>query len=164
MIQNVKKILAPIDFSDFSIEAMRDARDLAKDVGAEVHVVYVVAPQNAFIPLPLATNAEQQRELARESAMLQQAEEELARIKKVEFSDSTKVTIAALKGPPVEQLIEYAGKESINLIVLATHGRTGAERFLIGSVAEKLTRLAPCSVLVFRRSPYKGGRDSLAGK
>jgi len=74
---NVKKILAPIDFSELSMDAMRAAMELAKDVGAEVHLVHIVAPHHVFIPLPLATNAEQSRELAREAAMLEQAEEEL---------------------------------------------------------------------------------------
>jgi nucleotide-binding universal stress UspA family protein len=151
MIQNVKKILAPIDFSELSMEAMRGTMELAKDVGAEVNLVHIIAPQHTFIPLPLATNAEQSRELAREAAMLQQAEEELKRIKKDEFGDSKKVSTFAAVGQPVEQLVEYAKQQEIDLILLATQGRTGAEHFVIGSVAEKLVRYAPCSVLVFRR-------------
>ena len=151
MIQNVKKILAPIDFSELSMEAMRGAMELAKDVGAEVHLVHIIAPHHTFIPLPLATNAEQSRELAREAAMLQQAEEELKRIKKDEFGNSKKVSTFAAVGQPVEKLVEYARKHEIDLILLATHGRTGAEHFVIGSVTEKLVRYAPCSVLVFRR-------------
>jgi nucleotide-binding universal stress UspA family protein len=151
MIQNVRKILAPIDFSEFSLEAMRGAWELANDLGAEMHVVYVVAPLSTFIPLPLVTDAEQAREAAREAAMVEQTEEELARIKKTDLGNSKKVTVAALTGPPVATLIEYARDQKIDLIALATHGRTGAEHLLIGSVAEKLARLAPCSVLVLRR-------------
>jgi universal stress protein A len=151
MIQNIQKILAPIDFSDFSMQAMRGAWELATDVAAEMHLVYVVAPHNTFVPLLLATDAERTRELARESAMLQQADEELARIKKAEFDDSKKIVTAALKGPPVDKLVEYAVQQDIDLIVLATHGRTGAQHIFFGSVAERLARLAPCSVLVLRR-------------
>jgi nucleotide-binding universal stress UspA family protein len=151
MIQNVKKILAPIDFSEISMEAMRGAMELAKDVGAEVHLVHIVAPHHVFIPLPLATNAEQSRELAREAAMLEQAEEELKRIKKDEFGDSKKVVTFAEVGHPAQKLVEYAKRNEIDLIMLATHGRTGAEHLVIGSVAEKLVRYAPCSVLVYRR-------------
>jgi len=151
MIQNVKKILAPIDFSELSMEAMRGAMELAKDVGAEVHLVHVIAPHHTFIPLPLATNAEQSRELAREAAMLEQAEEELNRIKKDEFGDSKKVVTYAEVGHPVPKLVDYTKRNEIDLIMLATHGRTGAEHLVIGSVAEKLVRYAPCSVLVFRR-------------
>jgi universal stress protein A len=151
MIQNVKKILAPIDFSELSMEAMRGAMELAKDVGAEVHLAHIIAPHHTFIPLPLATNAEQSRELAREAAMLEQAEEELNRIKKDEFGDSKKVVTYAEVGHPVPKLVDYAKRNEIDLIMLATHGRTGAEHLVIGSVAEKLVRYAPCSVLVFRR-------------
>ncbi len=53
MIQNVKKILTPIDFSVHSMEAMRGAMELAKDVGAEVHLMHVIAPHHHFLPLPL---------------------------------------------------------------------------------------------------------------
>jgi nucleotide-binding universal stress UspA family protein len=151
MIQNVKKILAPIDFSDFSMDAMRGARDLAADVGAEVHLVHVVVPHFHFIPLPLATSGDQSFELTRESSMQQQAEEELARLKKDEFGNSPKVSTAVVKGSPVDALVQYAEDNNIDLILLSTRGRTGAARVMIGSVAEKLVRLASCSVLVLRR-------------
>jgi nucleotide-binding universal stress UspA family protein len=151
VIQNVKKILAPIDFSEISIEAMRAAMELAKGIGAEVHLAHIIAPHHHFIPLPLATNAEQSRELVREAAMLEQAEEELKRIKKDEFGDSKNVVTFAEVGHPVQKLLDYAKRNEIDLIMLATHGRTGAEHLVIGSVAEKLVRYAPCSVLVYRR-------------
>jgi universal stress protein A len=150
MIQSVKKILAPIDFSELSMVAMRGAMELAKDIGAEVHLVHVVAPHHTFIPLPLATNAEQSRELVREAAMVEQADEELSRIKREEFGDSKKVFTFAVVGPPVQKLVEYATQNQIDLILISTHGRTGSEHMLIGSVTEKLTRYAPCSVLVLR--------------
>jgi universal stress protein A len=151
MIQNVKKILAPIDFSELSMEAMRGAMELAKDVGAELHLMHVVQPHHHFIPLPLATNAEESRELVREAAMMEQAEEELNRIKKDEFGDSKKVVTFATVGHPVQKLVDYAKQNEIDLIMLATHGRSGAEHFVSGSVTEKLARYAPCSVLVYRR-------------
>ena len=150
MIQNVKKILAPIDFSPHSMEAMRGAKELAKDVGAEVHLMHVIAPHHHFIPLPLATSAEQSRELVRESAMIEQAEEELARIKKDDFGNSNNVFTFAVVGPPVQKLVDYAKQQAIDLIVMSTRGRTGGEFALIGSVTEKVVRNSPCSVLVFR--------------
>src|SRR5579863_3654685 len=119
MIANVKKILAPIDFSAPSMEAMRGAMELAKDVGAEVHLAHIIAPHHSFIPLPLESNAEQSRELVREAAMLEQAEEELKRIKKDEFGDSKKVVTFAEVGHPVHKLVEYAKSNEIDLILLA---------------------------------------------
>jgi nucleotide-binding universal stress UspA family protein len=150
MIQNVKKILAPIDFSEHSMEAMRGAMELAKDVGAEVHLMHVIAPHHSFIPLPLESNAEQSRELAREAAMIQQAEEELARIKKADFGDSKNVFTYAVVGHPVDKLVDYAREQAIDLILMSTHGRSGARHMIIGGTTEKVVRNAPCSVLVFR--------------
>jgi nucleotide-binding universal stress UspA family protein len=152
MIQNVKKILAPIDFSEHSMAAMRGAIELAKDVGAEVHLMHVIAPHHTFLPLLLASNAEQNRELAREASMIEQAEEELARIKKDDFGDSKKVFTFTVVGPPAQKLVEYAKEQAIDLVVMSTQGLTGAE-YMIGSVTEKVVRNAPCSVLVFR--PHK---------
>src|SRR6202167_399889 len=149
MIQNVKKILAPIDFSEHSMDAMRAAMELAKDVGAEVHLMHVIAPHHHFIPLPLATSAEESRELVREATMIEQAEQELARIKKDDFGDSKNVSTFAIVGHPVQKLADYAKEQAIDLIVMSTHGRTGGE-VLVGSVTEETVRLAPCSVLVFR--------------
>ena len=150
MIQNVKKILAPIDFSEHSMDAMRAAMELAKDVGAEVHLMHVIAPHHHFIPLPLATSAEESRELVREAAMIEQAEQELARIKKDDFGDSKNVSTCAAVGHPVQKLADYAKEQAIDLIVMSTHGRSSVEHMLLGGTTEKLVRSAPCSVLVIR--------------
>lgn len=150
MIHNVKKILAPIDFSEFSFEAMRGAWELAKDVGAELHLLHVVAPHTIFVPLLLTQDAESAREMAREASMMQQAEDELARIKKDQLENSPKVVTSAVVGAPVPKIIDYADNKAIDLILVSSHGRTGFNRMLIGSVAEKLVRGAPCSVLVLR--------------
>ena len=143
MIQNVKKILAPIDFSEYSMEALRGAMELAKDLDGELHIVHVVAPHFALL--------DKMREQARETLMVEEAEEELARIRKDDCGNSAKVVTQVMVGPPVPKLVEYATQQQIDLILLATHGRTGIEHLMIGSVAEKLVRDAPCSVLVFRR-------------
>jgi nucleotide-binding universal stress UspA family protein len=142
MIQNVKKILAPIDFSEYSMEALRGAMELARDLNGELHIVHVVAPHFALL--------DKMREQARETLMVEEAEEELARIKRDDCGNSTEVFTQVMVGPPVPKLVEYAKEQQIDLILLATHGRTGIEHLMIGSVAEKLVRAAPCSVLVFR--------------
>jgi nucleotide-binding universal stress UspA family protein len=153
MIQNLKKILVPIDFSEFSFRALAQAHELAKDVGAELHLLHVVVPHMTLIPLALARDVELTREMAREASMVSEAEEELARIKKDQLGGSAKVSTSVVSGPPVLKIGEYAKDHHIDLILLSTHGRTGIEHMLIGSVAEKLVRTAPCSVLVLRTQP-----------
>jgi nucleotide-binding universal stress UspA family protein len=152
MLQKFKKLLVPIDFSGHSIRALRSAWELATETGAELHLLHVVVPHHTFIPLPLTHDAEKAREIAREAAMVEQAEEELARIKKDEMGNSPKVTTAAVVGPPAAKILAHAKENKIDLIVMATHGRTGAEHALIGSVTEKIVRLGPCAVLVVRHS------------
>ena len=146
MIQNVKKILAPIDFSSYSMDALNGAAELARDVSAELHVVHVVAPRRSFFE-------QESTELARETAMVEQTEQELERLKKDVLGNSTKVVTAVLTGPPVVKIGEYARENKMDLIMMATHGHTGADHLIIGSVAEKVARTAPCSVLIFRRQP-----------
>ncbi len=147
MIQNLKKILAPIDFSEYSMDAMRGAWELAREVNAELHLLHAVVPVNTVLAL---LTAEQSREVAREAAMVEQAEEELERIKKDELDNSRKVTTAVVVDQPVTAIANYAAKNQIDMVLLASYGRTGAEH-LVGSVTERLVRQAPCSVLVFRR-------------
>jgi nucleotide-binding universal stress UspA family protein len=142
MIQNVKKVLAPLDFSDHSDEALRNAWELTRDVDGELHIVHVVGHHFNIL--------EGTREQMREAAMEEQAEEELARLKKDELGDSEKVKTAVLVGPPAGKLVEYAKQNDIDLIICPAFGHSGADYALIGGVTEKLVRLAPCSVLVLR--------------
>jgi nucleotide-binding universal stress UspA family protein len=57
------------------------------------------------------------------------------------------VEIAAPAGDPADAVIQYANEHGIDLIVCGTHGRRGLDRFVMGSVAERIVRLAPCAVL-----------------
>jgi universal stress protein A len=143
MIQNVKKVMAPLDFSDHSAEALRNAWELTRDVNGELHIVHVVGPHFAIL-------GDKTRELVRETAMEEQADEELARLKNAELGNSDKVTTAVLVGPPAATLVTYAKDNGIDLIILPAFGHSGSEYALIGGVTEKLVRNAPCSVLVLR--------------
>lgn len=145
MIQNVKKVLAPIDFSENSKEAMRSAWELATELNAEMHIVNVVAVHHSFLE-------QRSTEITREASIAEGAEEELLRIRKDDFGNSPKIVTAVLTGAPVVKLCEYAKQNQIDLIMLATHGHTGSEFLTIGSVAEKIARNAPCSVLVYRKA------------
>ena len=150
MIQNVKKILAPIDFSEPSMKALASAWELAKETSAtDLHLLHVVTPHHL---LGIEAMPAGGREIAREAAMIEQAEEELLRIKKDDLENSKKVTTAAIVGSPAVKIADYARENGIDLILMSTHGRTGAESSaLIGGTTEKVVRLATCAVLVIRR-------------
>jgi nucleotide-binding universal stress UspA family protein len=142
MLGDTHRILAPIDFSENSMEALRAAGKLADELGAELYVVHVVAPHYSFF--------DRARELAREALLEEQAEAELNRIHKDQLGGSDKVKMAVRVGPPAQKIAEYATQESIDLILLATHGHVGSEHFHLGSNSEKIARLAPGSVMLYR--------------
>jgi nucleotide-binding universal stress UspA family protein len=149
MIQNVKKILSPVDFSEPSMKALASAWELANEVNAtEFHLVHVVTPHHLLGIESLPVGG---REITREAAMIEQVEEELMRIKKDTLGNSNKVIDAVIVGPPAVKLGDYAREQGIDLIVMSSHGRTGADGVLIGGTTEKVIRHASCAVLVIRR-------------
>ncbi len=153
MLDKLKTLLTPVDFSSYSIEAATHAYELSRAVGGRLHMLHVVVPHHSLLPLiPLVADAEHARELAREASMVEQAEAELARLKAERMENSPTVTTLALVGPPAAKIREYAAEQNVDLIVVSTHGRTGVEHVLIGSVAEKLVRTAHCSVIVLRHA------------
>jgi nucleotide-binding universal stress UspA family protein len=149
MIHNVKKVLAPIDFSEPSMKAMASAWELVKEVDAdELHLLHVVTPHHLLGIDALPTSG---REIAREASMIEQAEEELLRIKKDTLENSKKVIAATIVGSPAVKVGEYAREQGIDLIVMSSHGRTGGDGVLIGGTTEKVLRHASCAILVIRR-------------
>lgn len=136
------RLLVPTDFSAPSDAALAHARTLADALGAELHVLHLV--ENAFLHAvvsdPLAIEAAAQKNL---NDRLSEDDRSRFRVTAaVEQSDT-----------PAEAIVSYARVHHINLIVMGTHGRRGVSHALIGSVAEKVVRAAPCPVMTFRETP-----------
>src|SRR3984957_14954516 len=149
MIQNVKKVLAPVDFSEPSMKALTAAWELVKEVDAtELHLLHVVVPHHLLGVEALPVGG---REIAREAAMIEQAEEELLRIKKDDLENSKKVITTTMVGSPAIKIGDYAREQGIDLIVMSSHGRTGGDSILVGGTTEKVIRHASCAVLIIRR-------------
>jgi nucleotide-binding universal stress UspA family protein len=134
---HVKKILYPTDFSPYSNQAYFHAVSLAEKHGASLSIVYVYVP-GLGLPVPGA-NGDAER---------QHWHEQLQQIRPVD--PRIPVHHVFLEGDPATEIVRYARDAGIDLIVMGTHGRTGLERLLMGSVAEKVLREAPCSVLVVK--------------
>ena len=154
-MKKVKKILAPTDLSDLSRAGVRYALETAALTGAEVVVYNVVgygeaAPYydvdysyvGAYIPSLEDVVEEHRRHLAK---FLHDNFAELA--KKVRATEVVEV------GTPYDKIVEKARAEGADMIVLSTHGRTGLMHVLIGSVAERVVRMAECPVVTVR--PFK---------
>lgn len=127
---NVQKILYPTDFSTYSNQAYFHAVALAEAHGASLTILYVYAP---------GTGVQGSREHWRR---------QLEQIRPL--NTNIPVHHEFLEGDPATEIVRYADDALFDLVVMGTHGRTGMERLLMGSVAEKVMREAHCSVLVVK--------------
>ncbi|HEX6985327.1 MAG TPA: universal stress protein [Planctomycetaceae bacterium] len=148
----IRRILHPTDFSERSEAAWRYAELMATTFGAEVFLLHVlqepvaVLPESSLAVAPPAVNLPELTESA-ERGLQNLTVREPARI----------VGRTVLHGPAAEEIVRYAADAEADLIVLGTHGRTGLAHVLLGSVAEKVVRKAPCAVLTVR--PHAHGAD-----
>ncbi len=143
----LKRILLPTDFSDYSQHAVRYACGFAEKFDAEVHLLHVLQDLVAIVPEPglaFPPPGDYMDELRRS------AEQALEKVVSEEWSRAHRVLKATRQGVPFVEIIRYARDNEIDLIVMATHGRSGLAHVLLGSVTEKVVRKAPCPVLTVR--------------
>lgn len=138
------KILLPLDGSALAESAIAPTLALARSWEAEVLLLNLSEP---FIPIGLGGQPELSLQVQRES--LSASRDYLERIRDDHFS-GLPVAIQALLGYPREEIAEVARREQCQWIVMASHGRTGPARWLLGSVAEAVLRHSPCPVLLIR--------------
>ncbi|MFA5804531.1 MAG: universal stress protein [Melioribacteraceae bacterium] len=150
-MEQIKKILVPIDFSDYSKNALKYAVQFAKQFNAKIYLVYVVEPMIYPADFSMGQVAIPSADIDLHS----RAEEELRKLSKDFINGSLQVEILIKTGKPFVEIIETASANDIDLIIIATHGHTGVEHLLFGSTAEKVVRKAPCPVLTLRE-PVKG--------
>ncbi len=151
MQPTIKKVLVPIDFSDYSKSALKYAVNFAKSFSAEIVLVYVVEP----VIYPPDFSMGQIAMPSMNSEWDERAKEELQKLAKSEIPGESIVKTIIKTGKPFVEIIETAKEENIDLIIIATHGHSGVEHILFGSTAEKVVRKAPCPVLTLRE-PIKG--------
>ena len=146
MIVSIRRILSPTDFSDPSSEAQRYAVALADRLGAELHLLHVVVPP--VVPFPDSSSSWTMPASGLKS-QVEEAEESLSK-EIVSWPEERRVVSSVITGFPVEEIKKYAEDHEIDLIVMGTHGLTGISHLMLGSVAEKLVRVATCPVLTVR--------------
>ncbi|PIE58945.1 MAG: universal stress protein [Desulfobulbus propionicus] len=153
-MQEIKKVLTPIDFSDNAAKLAAGAAYVAGTFSAELHLVFVAQNfedySGFFVPPVNLPNLE--------AELLESAKERM-----VDFCAENKavfetygvesVSSAVLSGDVAEEILAYAVEKGIELIVMGTHGYKGFERIMFGSVAEKVVKAACCPVMTI--NPYK---------
>ena len=141
MLMMYKKILVPTDGSEFAKKAQRHALFLSKVSGAEILAVSVT--ENNFISgLPLEDEVYQLNQVLKE-----RSEENLKEFDKIN-EDDLKITHIIREGSPARVILEVAREEDVDLIVMGSSGKSGFDRFIMGSVADKVVNSAKCAVLV----------------
>jgi universal stress protein A len=154
----IGKIVWPTDFSEPSYEALKAADELSLHFSAELVLVHVVAPIPMYPPpvTPEASSAsagmvasyQQEMEVYAKKSLDQVVQERIPK----EITARTRVCL----GDAAKEIVGTAADEKADLIVIATHGLTGWRRFMFGSVAEKVVRLARCPVLTIREPGAEG--------
>jgi nucleotide-binding universal stress UspA family protein len=143
----LKNVLVPTDFGEAAASALNYGRDLARQYGAALHVLYVADDVNAryaldSAPMFLPDVQKEIEEDAKKRAASLLSDEDRAQLK-ARVAVCTSVSPAAV-------IVDYARTHAIDLIVMGTHGRLAMSHLLLGSIAEKVVRSAPCPVLTVR--------------
>jgi nucleotide-binding universal stress UspA family protein len=140
----VKKILVPTDFSDASGEAVNTAIAFARAFAARILLVHVFVEPTYVLPPPveMATFPFDMTEIM--TKVQASLEAELQRVEQAGIP----VEGETISGRAAPEIVEYAKKTGADLIVMGTHGRSGFQHALLGSVAERVVHHSPCPVLV----------------
>lgn len=143
------KILVPTDFSAHSGEAIKVAAAMSHALNIPVNLLAVFQPASApildgaLLPMPIDVA----NDVARTNSQLQEAEQAAL------GAGATAVSSSLRQGDALDEILAHAREEHADLIVMGTQGRTGLSHALLGSVAEKVVRTAPCAVLTVHAKP-----------
>jgi len=143
-----RRIVVGTDGSETAQEAVRQATDLAKQVGASLGVV------SAFEPVPQSRLREERQQVPDDMAHTVGPREDvdatLAEAAEDIKKNGVDVKTFARQGDPADAILDVAEDENADLIIVGNKGMTGAKRFLLGSVPNKVSHHAPCSVMIVR--------------
>ncbi len=145
---NLNKILCPTDFSEASLRGLEAAIDLATLFQASIKVMYVL-PVLPYKP----DNPNYEFEVPEYEALLHRdSEKQLDEIIKTKVPASIKCEAVIGHGSAAKEIVRTAEEDKVDLIVIATHGHSGWHHLILGSVAEKVIRHAPCPVFAVREN------------
>ncbi len=153
-----KRILCPTDFSEPSYEALQVASELALYFRAELTLIHVI-PISSVIVTPVegagaGSPPVNVPEFARESE--RNTEKVLAEEAHARVPPDVVLHLMVAHGDPANEILTAAEKIDADMVIIATHGRTGWRRFIFGSVAEKVVRCAVCPVLTIHEGKQAG--------
>jgi nucleotide-binding universal stress UspA family protein len=144
-----KKILVPTDFSDHSAKALERALDIAKQNNSELIMLHVIQQDVQSCTVDYCFSEDEMERL--EKNMLEGAKDllhkELARFP---LAREVKISTEVLQGVPYEEILKFQVQNSVDLIVIASHGRSGITKYFLGSVSSNVLKGAKCEVLLVK--------------
>ncbi len=149
----IKNILLPTDLSKTSLTAANYAIDIAAQYNAKIHLLYVLEKTPPILAIRSLDLSQEKILKEIEEDAKSQLDEVLQKIKQI--NDKVEVLPFIKKGLDYEEIIDYSKDAKIDVIVIATHGRTGLLHTLLGSVAEKVIRYSKIPVLVITPTESK---------
>ena len=141
-MDEIRKILIATDGSEYTKEAVSTGLHLAKILGAEVTALYVI-DQTSFVSFPIDSSI-----VSVYSLLENEGKRAVEEVKKEGEQAGVKVSTVVVEGSPTRKIVEMAA--DFDLVVIGTLGRSALSKLFMGSVAERVTRYAPCPVLVVR--------------
>lgn len=141
-MDEMKRILIATDGSEYTKEAVSTGLRLARILGAEVTALYVI-DQTSFVSFPIDSSI-----VSVYSLLENEGKRAVDEVKKEGEQQGIKVTPVVVEGSPTRKIVEMAA--DFDLVVIGTLGRSALSKLFMGSVAERVTRYAPCPVLVVR--------------
>jgi len=147
----IKLILCPVDFSEFSIRAYHYALSLAEHYRAKLVAQHVVELWRYPYAEYVATQGDYQQ-FSR--ALREGGEERLQEFMKKHTQDEVQPELAVYEGVAADSILSFAQERKMDLIVMGTHGRRGFDRLVLGSVTDRVMRTAPCPVLAISKLPH----------
>ena len=149
----IRKVICPVDFSPNSDHALRYAVAMTETHGAELVLLHVMEMPDYALPEGTLAVGVTAVDLVRElEAGCRRQLDELAQSVR---TDVVRVTTLLATGVPFIEIVRAARDQGADLIVMGTHGRTGLAHMMIGSVAEKVVRKAPCPVLTVKHPEHE---------
>jgi len=146
----IKGILFPTDFSEGSAQALKYAVEFAKKYNAKLYILHVIydMAKGSGLYVPHVSMDQLYRDI------VEGAKKELDNFGVEDLSGMKNVERTVMTGVPHHEIVGFADKNKIDMIIIGTHGRTGIDRLLFGSTASQVVRNAPCPVLTVRVPKY----------
>jgi len=143
---NFKKILCPIDFSEYSYQALEYAKNIAKTYNAKLyvlHIIYEPADYTGFY-VPHISFDKIRTEIESGAKKL------MNEVKETKINDIPNAETMIVFGIPADEIVKFAIDKEIDLIIIGSQGKKGIEKMIFGSTAEKVVKKANCPVLVIK--------------